>query len=994
MNTYRNLSLHNLLELNDVLSDSSYLDLTECPVMYDDNSSSFTVGHLNIHSIPNKHEDLIDLLQIMREKNITPDLVLLCETFFNKNNHDKFIFPNYDIVSEYRNNKTRGGVSILVRSNLKYHVRTDLNIFDEAKFESVFVEIVRSKDTNIVVGEIYRVPGTSELDFLNRYEELINRIRNEKKKIIIGTDQNLDYLKINSHGNTRKFYELNLTNNLIPTILRPTRVTHTTATLIDNIYVDAELYSDITAHVIPTDISDHFFCLAKLQNIQIKNYTKAYATRKLNDAALRNIKGTLLNKNWSFLEDYDVNKASEILNKEILVAMDDFAPVKVISKNRFKRRDPWFSVGLRTSSVKCLKMYKKVLHLPHDDPEFVSYKNYRNMYKKLRRQAKCNYINHLIQTNRNDSKKLWMILNRLTGKTKSRTEISEEITINGVRETNPENISNGFAKYFSEIGLNMAEEIQRLGNIQDPMSNMRNRVDHNCFFFPTNNLEIERLIRNLQSKSSKGHDDITNNILKAIYPAIIDALRIIFNKSLANGEFPKNMKLAIVKPLYKGKCKLEISNYRPISLLPVLSKILEKIVNFRLVKFFDKYKIMYEGQYGFRKNRSTVDAILDVTGNIVDGFNKGMYTMGVFIDMSKAFDSIKHETLFKKLERYGIRGVALRWIKSYLNGRSIKVLFGTTMSKNYPIEYGAPQGSVLGPLIYSILANDMHRCLKFSTCVMFADDTTILMTGKNLTFLYRKMNSDLSRLSQWFKNNSLSLNIDKSNYILFKTKNKVSICNETIHMDGRQIKKVDSTKFLGVHIDEHLNWSVHVKHLLTKLSSGLYSLNMAKNILPIYSKKLLYFSHIQSHLIYGLSAWGPMISACDLKKLKVMQNKALRAIFNLNKRTRLVTYYKKGNIPMLESLIELSLLKISFRYVNNILPLRIVNLFEIPDHNYLTRNRNRLQTLHHTIQIYHKCFLARAPHLWLNLPEHIKDKNKIKSFVRNFFRYKFSELDS
>ena len=239
------------------------------------------------------------------------------------------------------------------------------------------------------------------------------------------------------------------------------------------------------------------------------------------------------------------------------------------------------------------------------------------------------------------------------------------------------------------------------------------------------------------------------------------------------------------------------------------------------------------------------------------------------------------------------------------------------------------------------------------------------------------MNSDLSNLAHWFKNNSLSLNIDKSNYILFKAKNKEPNFNGTICIDGKQIKKVDNTKFLGVYIDEHLNWSIHIKHLLTKLSSGLYSLNMARNILPFNCKKLLYFAHIQSHLIYGLSAWGPMISASNLRKLKVQQNKALRAMYNVNLRTRLEPYYKKGNIPMIESLIELSLLKISFRYVNNLLPLRIVNLFEIPDHNYATRNRNRLQVLHHTVQIYNRCFLARAPHLWLNLPENIKNKDKI-----------------
>ena len=177
---------------------------------------------------------------------------------------------------------------------------------------------------------------------------------------------------------------------------------------------------------------------------------------------------------------------------------------------------------------------------------------------------------------------------------------------------------------------------------------------------------------------------------------------IIFNKSLSSGEFPENVKLAIVKPLYKGKSRLEISNYRPISLLLVMSKILEKIVNLRLTKFFNKHNILYEGQYGFRKNRSSLDAILDLTGNILDGFNKGMYTVGLFLDMSKAIDSIKHETLFKKMEMYGIRGIALKWLCSYLTDRNIKVLFKNILSNKCSLKFGTPQGSVLGPLIYSI----------------------------------------------------------------------------------------------------------------------------------------------------------------------------------------------------------------------------------------------------------------------------------------------------
>jgi len=498
-------------------------------------------------------------------------------------------------------------------------------------------------------------------------------------------------------------------------------------------------------------------------------------------------------------------------------------------------------------------------------------------------------------------------------------------------------------------------------------------VNESCFFFPTSHHEIENLIKGLKSKSSKSHDELSNTILKAIYPNILHALFIIFNKSLSTGIVPDYMKLAIVKPLYKAKSVFEINNYRPISLLPVLSKILEKIVHLRLTKFLKKHDVLYEGQYGFRKLRSTTDAILDLTGNIIDGLNKKMYTIGLFLDMSKAFDSIKHETLLKKMELYGIRGIVLKWLKCHVTNRSIKVMFKESLSEKYDVKFGTPQGSVLGPLMYNILSNDMPKCLKFSRAVMFADDTTIYVTGRNVRFLYRKINEDLKKITQWFKDNSLSLNIEKTSYILFKNMNNRSNFNGNIYIDGKAIQKVNQTKFLGVYIDEHLNWNSHVQHLSLKLASGIYSLNMTRNMLSVNTKRLLYFSHVFSHLNYALSAWGPMISTSNMKKLQVYQNKAIRLLFNLKRRTRLVPYYKKAELLDIKSIIELSLIKLSHRYMVNVLPQRIVNLFENVNHNYGTRNRSLPQAFPHTTQIYNKSFLGRSPHLWLHLPRDLKD---------------------
>ena len=758
------------------------------------------------------------------------------------------------------------------------------------------------------------------------------------------------------------------------------------------IYIDADLFHGVKSHIVTCDISDHFLCISTIQDLSLSNSTKkSYVTRKIHETVMYNIKGALGNTNWTFLEELTVNEGTKALSCKIQEALDFYAPLKTVTipaNKNIKIREPWFTEGLNTSSVKCRKMHKKVIRKPHDSPEYVEYKEYRNLYNRLRRKAKHKYYNDIIESHRHNSKKLWSTLNKITGKVSNKKDITDEVIVNGIKETNTKVISNAFAKYYSEVGKNLAEKIEQKGNVLDPTKHISQKVDANCFLFPTTPLEIEKIIKGLKSKKSSGHDNVSNNMLKIIYPSILHALWILFNKSLTTGEFPEDMKLSIVKPIYKAKSRTEISNYRPISLLTVISKILEKIVHIRMTKFLYKNKILYEGQYGFRKQRSTTDAILDLTGNILEGFNKDMYTIALFIDMSKAFDTIKHQTLFNKLEMYGMRGITLNWLKSYLTGRNIKVMINGTLSDCYPADFGTPQGSVLGPLLYIILANDLPKSLKFSNCIMFADDTTIYASGKNPKLIYKKINEDLKKLSQWFDYNSLSLNVDKSYYMVFRCKNRKLDYQEKVIIGGKEVQKVANIKFLGVHLDEHLDWNVHMKHLMSRLTIGIYSLHMVKHMLPLYVKRLLYMSNVESHLNYGMAAWGPMLSACNLKKLKIQQNKAIRALLNIPIRTRITPCYKRARIMNIDDLIELSLVKISHRYIHNKLPQRITNLFENTTHTYETRNRNVLRTPHHTKQIYNKSYLARAPHLWLQLSQNSRDIINIKSFANYFSKTK------
>ena len=252
----------------------------------------------------------------------------------------------------------------------------------------------------------------------------------------------------------------------------------------------------------------------------------------------------------------------------------------------------------------------------------------------------------------------------------------------------------------------------------------------------------------LKSKKSYGYDGISNILLKSIIPEIQAPLAIIFNKSLRDGIFPEKMKLAEVIPIYKMKGKTDMLNsYRPVSLLPVISKILEKLVQKRINHFLQKKMLLFDSQFGFRSKHSTIDAILEFIGKVIKGFDKGDKTLAVFLDLSKAFDTLPHETLLKKLENFGIRGKALQWFRSYLSDRRMYVSFNGIKSELLPSgNFGVPQGSVLGPLCFILATNDLSLTLKKCKCILFADDTTVYITNKNLRYLKESMKHDLAIL--------------------------------------------------------------------------------------------------------------------------------------------------------------------------------------------------------------------------------------------------------
>ena len=377
-------------------------------------------------------------------------------------------------------------------------------------------------------------------------------------------------------------------------------------------------------------------------------------------------------------------------------------------------------------------------------------------------------------------------------------------------------ITKELGDYFANVGRNFGNRIPPgKHNIKYYLDKIP-KNDHSIFLTPTSKTEITKFIGSLKNKNSSGHDGISNRISKGITHSLNEPLTIIFNKLMQEGVFPTEMKKADTVPLYKSKAKDDENNYRPISLLLTISNLLEKVMYNRTYNYLTKFNQIYKSQYEFRKGHSCQDAIAELVGEISKNTDEGLYTIGVFLDLSKDFDTLEHEVLFDKLSIYGIRGVALKWYKSYLSNRKLRVKYMVASSSkqeysNYElVTYGTPQGSCLGPLLFLIFSNDLFRHLEYCNNLQFADDTTIYKGHRNLRYLTWCIEYDLGNLDDWFKANKLTLNIDKSVHMTLRKKVKT---DTKVRLGNLELPRVDTVKFCGMWLDQNLNWDEHLSKL-------------------------------------------------------------------------------------------------------------------------------------------------------------------------------------
>ena len=390
--------------------------------------------------------------------------------------------------------------------------------------------------------------------------------------------------------------------------------------------------------------------------------------------------------------------------------------------------------------------------------------------------------------------------------------------------------------------------------------------------------EILDIIKSLPKKGT-GPASIPLNLLKMVADIVVFPLCHIINCSFVTGIFPNILKVAKVIPLHKGGSTEDLNNFRPISLLSIFDKLIEKIMHNRLYAFLEDNNVLYEKQFGFRKNNSTIYALMEITERIKESIDTGKFGCGIFIDLKKAFDTVNHKILITKLEHYGVRGIPLKWFESYLTDRKQYVFYNGVSSDVKKISCGVPQGSVLGPLLFLLYINDLPNISKKLGFYLFADDTNIYYEAKNLPVLENVVNEELRQLSLWLNVNRLALNISKTNFVIFHTSKKKLPFNVTLKLNRKAILQKGHIKYLGITVDEHLNWKEHILNVSKKISRNAGILCKLRNYVNLKLLKTIYYSLIYSYIVYGIQVWGSAgLSLLD--KILIVQNRAVRIMTN------------------------------------------------------------------------------------------------------------------
>lgn len=931
------------------------------------------IGHLNIYHLDNKTTDLSTFLH----KSSTPfHLYGITESRLNNNiTDDQVAIPDYTIVRRDAQRPGETGVVAYIHNSLS-SLTTRRSDLEHDSVECLWLDVKTTVHApSVFICFLYRNPAACA-EWYDWFADMIDNVYKSKPNIdvLILGDFNIDLLKPHSRWQT-----ITGSLGLAQLISLPTRVTPSSVTLIDHIYSNnpAQITS---ASLSDLSISDHtpIFCtkISKVPKAS-KNAHTHISYRSFKHFDQNSFLYALSNAPFKEVFNYtDANQALEKWYNVFLSVLDSHAPV---TNRRVKhpKLPKWLTPEITQAMAERDRLKKS--------KKFAEYKQMRNKIKNMVRDSKRALFNKLVESGR-DSSQLWRAMNTLI-KGKSNADIPCSLS--------PDTFNNHFLTVAESL-LKSNDHTQSDFVCPDNLTQFcldKTAHAHPFKIPPIAVFEVGKHISQLSNKKSSGPDEVSNQILKISLPYIVESITYIFNLCISQNTFPTELKKAKVIPLPKSKQTDDINNYRPISLLPVLSKILERHVHTHLSKYLEQHNLIHELQSGFRRHHSCVSALTLLSQNWHSAINSSQISGSVFLDLSKAFDLVDHSILLDKLTLYLNNPDSVSFFRSFLTGRTQKVYVNGSSSFEGEIKYGVPQGSVLGPVLFCLYINDLALFINNSSveCHLLADDTALQTSNSDTNTVELSLQEALNDASSWCKNNRMVLNPSKSKSMLITTRQKHQLSPLSINLsvNGNNICQVSEHKHLGVVIDDKLRWNAHVEHICKTLSKNLYLLSKLQSIFSLHARKLFYFAHIQPHIDYASVIWDG-ISDALFKRLNSLHRRAAKLV---NPDTTLTTEQKMTAIGILPLNKHLSYNKAVYMYkiLHNQTPNYLRKLFKSSTSKY-THHRHKLAFPKPRRDIYKTSISYSGVSVWNSLPDNLRTLNALPSFKHNLQAYIASTL--